>query len=289
MGQTQVVLAVLYCVVIAFNVTGNSLVIHIISRKQRSATEYLLLNLAVADLTFGISCAAYILILMFGDIDPFSGKTFMNIIYITNGCLVWFSQMSSVFTMIALSVERYFAVCRPHNFRRCFSKRNVKMVLVASWILWLVLVVPLGIRPKETFVVYSMVIMINGVITLLFLIVLSIKIYLSLWCKHTVIQPTALREIEETKKKKKVTACVLGVIFTFAICYIPFLVVNILRNYALENQNLVGRLYNATALGLLINAALDPYLFSFQNSRFRVLLKKMVLCKIKTSTEETQP
>ena len=128
-----------------------------------------------------------------------------------------------------------------------------------------------------------------GSIALSFLIVLSVKISLSLWCKHTVIQPTALREIEETKKKKKVTACVLGVIFTFAICYIPFLVVNILRNYALENQNLVGRLYNATALGLLINAALDPYLFSFQNSRFRVLLKKMVLCKIKTSTEETQP
>ena len=128
-----------------------------------------------------------------------------------------------------------------------------------------------------------------GLTVLLFLIVLSIKIYLSLWCKHTVIQPTALREIEETKKKKKVTTCVLAVIFTFAICYIPFLVVNILRNYAIENQTLGGLLHNPTALGLLINAALDPYLFSFQNSRFRLLLEKMVLCKIKTSTEETQP
>ena len=117
---------------------------------------------------------------------------------------------------------------------------------------------------------------------------MSIKIYLSLWCKHTVIQPTAQREIEEAKKKKKVTACVLAVIFTFAICYTPFLVVNgIVRNYALESQTLVGLLHDATGLGLLINAALDPYLFSFQNSRFRVLLKKMVLCK--TSTEEILP
>ena len=119
-----------------------------------------------------------------------------------------------------------------------------------------------------------------GSIALSFLIVLSLKIYLSLWCKHTAIQPTAQRELEETKRKKKVTFCVLAVIMTFITFYIPFLIVYNLRKFQVfESRKFALLLHYITVVGLLINAALDPYLFSFQSSRFRVLLKKMVLCK----------
>ena len=46
------------------------------------------------------------------------------------------------------------------------------------------------------------------------------KICISLWCKQAV-EPTGEREITERKKKKKVTLCVLAVVVTFIVCWIP--------------------------------------------------------------------
>ena len=135
MIQAKVVLAVLFWVVLVFNVTGNSLVIHIIWRKQRSATDYLLLNLAVADLTFGVAFAPGFFAMAFENhLDALFKNNIFHISIIASTSIAWIASLSSIFTMMTLSLERYFAVCRPHSFKRSFSKRNVKIIIMISWL-----------------------------------------------------------------------------------------------------------------------------------------------------------
>ena len=132
---TVLIMAVLYCVVLVFNVTGNSLVIHIISRKQRSATDYLLLNLAVADLIFGIFLAPLFLYPMFVSSTVLHAADFTCRFPVNIGNISWIACGASLFTVTILTIERYFAVCRPHSFKRYFSIKNVKRLLVVGWLL----------------------------------------------------------------------------------------------------------------------------------------------------------
>ena len=210
----NIIFCALYCVVLVFNVTGNSLVIHIISRKQRSATDYLLLNLAVADLIFGIFLAPFFLYPMFVSSTVLHAADFTCRFPVNIGNISWIVCIASLFTVTILTIERYFAVCRPHSFKRYFSIKNVKRLLVVGWLLSIALqtiriITDKCQNDKNYTKTHTSINAGSSGFYLLFLMVLSIKIYLSLWCKHTVIQPTAQREIEETKKKKKVTLCVL--------------------------------------------------------------------------------
>ncbi|XP_031566048.1 tachykinin-like peptides receptor 86C [Actinia tenebrosa] len=290
MYQLQdIVYSVLFSVVLVFNISGNSLVIYIITneREMKTSTNYLLLNLAVADLLFGVFLAPEFIFLPFfrhSVPDGVLGDWLCKLLLTSN--IAWMACRASIFTMICLSVERYFAVCRPHTFRQRFSPKIVKVLVVVSWMYAVVVLSPFFVLNHlnreylycvinvTTRKVYAVYIFLEITCSLSLMIFFSVKIFLSLWCQQTV-EPTGEREITERKKKKKVTWCVLAVVVTFVVCWIPaaaHYIIHGLSNTPFEAVDI------ATTLVASFNAALDPYLFSFQSSRFKVLVKKVVCC-----------
>lgn len=73
---------------------------------------------------------------------------------------------------------------------------------------------------------------------------------------------------------------------TFLLSYVPHSVVHLLVEITQLDSNSYFILTRVTALGLTINAALDPYLYSFQNPKLKRALKKMILCQ---SNEHAPP
>lgn len=280
----MVILTVVFSVILVFNVVGNSLVIHIISKKQRTATDYLLLNLASSDMLFGIFLIPKFFTPMITESDildkPWMCK-FLQRDYISIT-----AKFTCIATMMALSLERYFAVCRPHSFKKWFSPRNAKIAIVIFWLMGVVYSIPWYIgktcnTDERISKICSVLSMISASFELLFMIILWVKIYVSLWLKQTFIQPTAHREIEDRKRKKKVTLCVLAVIISFILSYIPHFAVYVALKYKAFSDSDETGIYaiKITMLLLTANAALDPYLYSFQNPRLRAILRKMFLCK----------
>lgn len=274
------VLLVVNCLILAFNITGNSLVIFIIYKKRRTSTDYLLLNLAATDLLLGV----FALVFRHFFIDSINGKALLCLVFIAMG----FACINSLFSILTLSVERYFAVCRPHSFSKRFSTKNVKLYIMLGWIFSLVMAIPqIGVADlgcmalpwngKQVRKVHSVVLIVLSSVLLLVLSVLSGMICVSMWCKRTTIQPTAVREIEERKKKKKVTLCVLAVIATFMVCYIPHFIVYVLLDF-MDSEKL-GKILTYTLLFISLNSALDPYLFSLQNPKMKAICKKFLFCK----------
>jgi len=217
-----------YWIVLVFNVIGNSLVIFLISRKnQRVCTDYLLLKLAVADVVFGVLVSISQTMIRFGFI---SSENLLLCKLVVSGNIGWISVTVSANTTLVLSIERYFAVCRPHSFQKWFSVRNVKVMILLTWIISVSMVFPqmaekacMGFKDITDMKIHSIFALAYVLAMSLFLAGMSVKIYVTWWCKQTSIQPTALREIEERKKKKKVTMCVLAVVVTYIIFYIPLL------------------------------------------------------------------
>ncbi|XP_031558554.1 allatostatin-A receptor-like [Actinia tenebrosa] len=292
----EIIFSVVLSAVLVFNIAGNSLVIYIIrnERGMKTSTNYLLLNLAVADLLFGVFFAPeYIVLPLLGRPslpDGVLGDWLCKLIGFGN--IGWMASRTSIFTMICLSVERYFAVCRPHTFRQRFSPKIVKVLIMVSWIYAVVMVSPLvvdihfsrGYFPcvfnNSIFKVYLLYSLVEITCFLSLMIFFTVKIFISLWCKQTV-EPTGERDITERRKKKKVTLCVLAVVVTFVVCWSPaaiYFVVALGSSSAIQLE-----LITASILTASINAALDPYLFSFQSSRFKVLVKKVLCCRKESS------
>lgn len=78
----------------------------------RVPINYLLVNLAIADIMFATFIAPqYILSQTFTHPDGFTGKVLCKLL--TGGNFAWVGAASSVFTLVNISMERYYAVMYP--------------------------------------------------------------------------------------------------------------------------------------------------------------------------------
>ena len=78
----------------------------------RVPINYLLVNLAIADIMFATFIAPqYILSQTFTHPGGFTGKVLCKLL--TGGNFAWVGAASSVFTLVNISMERYYAVMYP--------------------------------------------------------------------------------------------------------------------------------------------------------------------------------
>jgi len=287
---TIICFAVLYSTVLVFNVAGNSLVIFIIStnKVQRSATNYLLLNMAIADLIIGVFASQRYIVHPFLSPENQLNLSCLFSLIETTG---WIAAAASMVTMVMLSFERYYAVCHPLKFRRVFTKTNIKLLIAATWMYGLLTNMhsfvhskcrhPSHTTPQNIYDALVWVYFIEGVVFFTIMISLVIKIIRTLFWSNRIaaehLPNQASLQIRD-QKRKKITRAALLVIITFIICWIPEKSLCLLSAIQVNNTDVFH--YGFTVSGVLvsINASLDPYLFSFQGSCFASYLKKIVCC-----------
>jgi len=133
---------VLFSLVLAVGVIGNVLVLIVIltSKSMRSSTNLFLLNLSIADLLVLIVCCPNAMIEMYMRTDIWvMGKAMC--------LLVPFIELTvshtSVLTILAITVERYYAVCLPLRAGLIWTKNKAGMVCLFSWLISILLTSPM--------------------------------------------------------------------------------------------------------------------------------------------------
>ncbi|XP_012253456.2 RYamide receptor-like isoform X5 [Athalia rosae] len=129
-SETNYLLITLYVPVIVLAVTANILVIVVVLKYHymRSVTNYFLVNLSVADLLVTTICMpmavsqAVTMIWVYGEI-------MCKLFFYLQGVAV----AASVFTITAMSIDRYLAIRSPIAFRRVFNRRSTILVIAALW------------------------------------------------------------------------------------------------------------------------------------------------------------
>ena len=92
----------------------------------RIPINYLLVNLAVADITYA---TFYIPKIIWDHIAIHPKGLFGRILcaLLTDAALAWVGGASSIFTLVAVATERYYSVIYPHGNKGKLTKRKLKV------------------------------------------------------------------------------------------------------------------------------------------------------------------
>ncbi|XP_076548373.1 cholecystokinin receptor type A [Osmia lignaria lignaria] len=120
----------LYGTIFLLSMIGNSLVLITLARnkRMRTVTNVYLLNLAVSDLLLGVFCMPFTLL----------GQMLKNFVFGITMCklIPYFQAVSvsvGVWTLVAISLERYFAICRPLKSRRWQTQFHAYKMIAVVW------------------------------------------------------------------------------------------------------------------------------------------------------------
>lgn len=138
-GFWSAVFAALYTLICLTGLLGNGLVIFVVIRyaKMKTVTNMYILNLAVADLCFliGLPFLIFTLILK----HWIFGFAICKLFYISTS-INWYT---SVFTLTAMSADRYMAICHPIPAMRYRTPIVSRVVCACVWTASLLAMLPI--------------------------------------------------------------------------------------------------------------------------------------------------
>uniref|UniRef100_A0A1A7X8A8 Gastrin/cholecystokinin type B receptor n=1 Tax=Iconisemion striatum TaxID=60296 RepID=A0A1A7X8A8_9TELE len=129
----------LYSLIFFLSVFGNLLIIVVltVNKRMRTVTNTFLLSLAVSDLMMAIFCMPFTLIPNILK-DFIFGASMCKIV----SYLMGISVSISTFSLVAIAIERYSAICNPLKSRVWQTRSHAYRVIAATWVLAFIIMIP---------------------------------------------------------------------------------------------------------------------------------------------------
>ncbi|KAM9704689.1 adenosine A2c receptor [Menidia menidia] len=276
--------------IIAFlSTAGNSLVCAAVglNRKLRTVTNYFLVSLAVADICVGaiaIPCA------ILTDVGLPRHNLYLCLLMLS--VLIMFTQ-SSIFSLLAVAVERYVAIFMPFRYQVLMTSRNAVLVILATWLLaFLIGLVPLmgwhKTPPDTGYCFFVLVVDMTYMVyfnffacvlaPLLFMFFIYAKIFVTVKQQVRRIAPERQsRDAASVRREMKMATSLFLVVFLFTVCWIPLHVINCFLLLCPHCHVPLELLLTAIILSHA-NSAVNPFLYAYTMTAFRDTFKAIFLC-----------
>jgi len=139
----EVTVPILYGIVTVLGLIGNSLVIYVIVSKERmrTVTNFLLLNLAIADLSFVIVIPPSTAYVFAANRWPFGDIACRLMHYLIN-----VTAYVTVYTLVLISIIRYMTIVHTNSTARYRTVSRVVTMIVGIWVLTLAVNTPVLIK-----------------------------------------------------------------------------------------------------------------------------------------------
>lgn len=279
------------------SVFGNLLVCIAVGRnkKLQTVTNYFLVSLAAADFfvgTLAIPCA----IMIYLGIPHNTLYMCVAVAY----TLITLTQ-SSVFSLLAIAIERYVAILLPFHYQRLLKPRNARLIILLTWFLaFLVSLVPLmGFHNKARHINFCFFTCVVDIALLVYfsffgcaliplLVMFFIYAHIFITVRRQVRRIAAIQSALEVQAKqnsalrheaKKATSIFL-LIFLFVLCWMPMHIMNFLQQFCPQCRVPMPLILTAIILSHA-NSAINPLLYAYRMKSFRQAFKGMFLgCRV---------
>ncbi|XP_060071700.1 somatostatin receptor type 2-like [Ylistrum balloti] len=295
-SSMTVILVISYSLICFIGLIGNGLVIYVVLRfaKMKTVTNLYILNLAISDAFFLMSLP-FLITTSILQYWPF-GAAMCKIFFV----LVSINLFTGIFTLTALSGDRYLAVCHPVRssqyrttniaFFVCLCLWSISFLVMLPIILYSTTVKQMGDSSHETCTIVwppGQLIPASKAFTwYTFLLGFAIPVsmisalYLSVILRLRTVGPV-IKSKEKKRSHRKVTRMVLTVIFVYIICWLPYWVFQVNLTFMKSGFVLTEwRVYLFSFFTVLTNAnsMLNPVLYAFLSDNFRRSFAKAFKC-----------
>ncbi|XP_070767445.1 galanin receptor type 1-like [Enoplosus armatus] len=295
-GTDNFITLLVFGLIFTLGVLGNSMVITVLARskpgKPRSTTNIFILNLSIADLSYLLFCI------------PFQSTIYMMPTWVLGAFICKFihyfftvSMLVSIFTLSAMSVDRYIAIVHYRKSSSIRVARHAFIGVVVIWILSLAMAAPImyyqnifhrgenhtfcwEVWPdqnrKKVYVVCTFVF--GYVLPLLLITFCYAKVLNHLHKK--------LRNMSKKSEasKKKTAQTVLVVVVVFCLSWLPHHVVHLWVEFGTFPLNQASFVLRVAAHCLAYsNSSVNPVIYAFLSENFRKAYKQVFKCQIGTS------
>lgn len=284
--------SVLFFTMMIINLVGNTLVILVVlrNRSMKTPTNYLLVNLASADMVVAIFIGIqFIATPTFTHPQGTVGSALCKII--TGGTPGWVGAVASVFSLVALAIERYWAVLHPHSQKIKLTKTKIIILAMLSWIVSIIWAIPgfwattyvkeingcahsfsKPIYAKLYTVGWSLV---AGVIPICIMGALYSRVVHRLWFVKNNSAEVTQRSL--LRYRKRVTNMVILMTLVYVLCWVPELIIYFL---GFTGTITLEAVHHAIASALIVfNSSINPIVYSLQSSKFRKHLGELICCR----------
>ena len=281
-------------VFVLMSLVGNTLVILTVltNKPMQTTLNYLLVNLAVADMVFALSILIRYLIMPFITIPKGQTGRFLCT-FLAGGGIGWIGAAESILCLVYIAVERYRAITHPLRQRGRFTRRRLKIFVVVGWILALLISFPDFFRVKNYHADLRLCIgdgkldyayisvQVNSLVWLILagIVPVSIMVYLYsrvvhyLWLKP--VQNLEASQRAALRYRKQVTITLIAVSVIYTICWTPKLTAYLMEYWWEE----ITWIDNTGTVLLTFNCCVNPVLYSMRMKSFREHLRDMLRCK----------
>lgn len=293
LNSGDIALTVCFSILLLAGLVGNVLVclVVLLNRSMQTPINYLLVNLAVADIiTVTFTSPQYVFIHAFSHPTGMTGDFLCK--FITGGNISWIGGVASVFSLVAISFERFQAVTNPYNQTSKFSLSKVKVIVASCWIFTSAFNLPLFFaiyydKEKKFCLEYwpspvygrinsSVWLLTVGIIPAAIMVSLYSRVVYDLWFKNV----NETTQVAVRKSRKRVTKVVLIVSVIYAVSWFPQLIVYVLSNFH-YNIEFGDFAYIVSVVVVTFNSAVNPVIYAFQSERFRQHFKQLLCCRTK--------
>ena len=275
--------------ILAVGFIGNALVVGVVflNRQMRTRTNLLLTQLAITGVGVCLFCIPFMIVALIKQ-SWILGDSLCQL----NGFMFPFWLCSSIFTLSAIGIHKYFSVAMP--LRKIITQRRVFIVMIAAWIAasacsvgpvlgWTEIVYQSssatcgsrfpqnGMEISHTiFLLFAVYIApIVGTAFLYWRIIRAVKSH----CRR--IRDTAIIDDRGILAQRKIVITLIFVFATFVACWTPFFVYGILTLATDPTRLSRHFVHSVYTCGFLFSAC-NPVIVATRNPRFRRGFKELL-------------
>ena len=291
MSEQDIISRTIFSILILTNVVGNSLVILVIirNRSMKTPMNYLILNLAVADLTGGVFLAPSLMFKPTTTYPPgLTGEVLCRLF--TSGYLAWAAFFPSAYSLVFIAFDRYYAIMKPYSIRHRITIKKVKIFIPACWIIGPILSFPslfvvelnnrdLACRLNRKTPIFKVLntyyFLVLAVFPIGIMLVLYGRLIRRLWFEKEITSVT-FQTVGRLRKKITKTMLILSAIYV--ICWLPESVRHVLEVYWPSHVSFSSTSSKVFHCLVLLNSTINPFIYAFQFANFGRELMKMCCC-----------
>lgn len=284
---------VLFFIVVSLNFIGNILVMVVIATdsKFHSKMNFLFINMAFSDFLAGVFSLLWYVV---NNVTPEWRSEWVCRVVAANSITV-LSGLVSIFTLSAITLERYDAIVRPLEHRMSWLRFKVMLLLI--WTLAIVFSSP--------YVIFTNIVENNNTKRCMFLLgpgqwerqFLTTLVFVFMYvCPNTVICVAYVKLVKHLwfteenesmqksrqallRSRKKITKLLGSVLIVFNLCTFPNFVADFMLSFGLIGYG--HKFPTIVFLIQLMSTCVNPFIFFIQSNQFRSRLIDLLFCRAK--------